>query len=100
MKSKTWPARSRKDRPKTLRHDWKLSSRAPRSGSTRRSPTCTRSESACALSETGLDSPPRGRAQAARMRSIGKYGTVARIVVGLAFLELGVVGLPPIGGLI
>lgn len=29
-------------------------------------------------------------------RSIGKFGTAARVLVGLAFLYLGVVGLPPI----
>ena len=29
-------------------------------------------------------------------RSIGRTGTVARIVAGLAFLELGILGLPPL----
>src|SRR5215813_4170267 len=29
-------------------------------------------------------------------RSIGKFGTAARVIVGVAFLYLGVVGLPPI----
>lgn len=37
-----------------------------------------------------------GAAGISRSRSIGKLGTTARIFVGVAFLYLGIVGLPPI----